>query len=299
MADMQNAYSRDALFEVLCDPRVTFRAGSRERSATQALRAHWPEYLIEASLLGTFLMFACAVTAVLQHPASPVRQAMPNDVLRRALTGMAMGLTAISLIYSPWARRSGAHFNPVTTLTFYRLGKVDGWDALFYVLAQFLGGALGAFIAGVLLGPAVSHASVRFAATTPHQHGAGIAFVAEALISFGLMTAVLNVSNSARWMHLTGVCAGLLVATYITFEAPFSGMSMNPARTLASAVNGRLWTALWVYFTAPPLGMLAAAGLFTRLRGSARVYCAKLNHGIGERCIFRCRHSELVRQSHL
>jgi aquaporin Z len=297
MPDMQNVHSHEALFEMLCDPRVTFRVASHERSATDALRAHWPEYLIEASLLGTFLMFACVVTALLQHPASPVRQAIPNDVLRRALTGLAMGLTAISLIYSPWGLRSGAHFNPATTLTFYRLGKVNGWDALFYVIAQFLGGALGALIAGVLLGPAVSHANVRFAATTPHQHGAAVAFVAEALISFGLMNVVLNVSNSARWMRLTGVCAGLLVATYITLEAPFSGMSMNPARTLASAVNGRVWTALWVYLTAPPLGMLASAELFMRVRGRARVYCAKLNHGIGERCIFRCRHSELVLQS--
>jgi len=50
-----------------------------------------------------------------------------------------------------------------------------------------------------------------------------------------------------------------LVATYIILESPLSGMSMNPARSFGSAVAARLWTGLWIYFTAPPLGMLLAA----------------------------------------
>ena len=294
---MQHAHSREALFEVLCDPRLSIGSSAGEQSAREALSTHWPEYAIEAGLLGTFMISACFVTAIFQHPASPVRDAIPNDVTRRVLTGIAMGLTAIALIYSPFGRRSGAHFNPVTTLTFYRLGKIRRWDAVFYVLSQFVGGIVGVFVASLALGGALSHAAVRFAATTPHEYGVTVAFAAEALISFCLMSVVLRVSNSARWMHLTGLCAGLLVATYISLEAPFSGMSMNPARTLASALNGRIWTALWVYFTAPPLGMLAASELYTRVHGQGRVYCAKLNHVVGERCIFRCRHSELVIQS--
>ena len=75
---------------------------------------------------------------------------------------------------------------------------------------------------------------------------------------------------------------------YLTVEAPLSGMSMNPARTFASAVSARLWTALWVYFTAPPLGMLLAAEVYVRLKGARRVICAKLHHHNRKRCIFRC-----------
>jgi len=99
------------------------------------------------------------------------------------------------------------------------------------------------------------------------------------------MLTVLAVSNSgkARW---TGLAAGALVAAYITFEAPLSGMSLNPARSLGSALPAMTWTALWVYFTAPLVGMLAAAEGYRALRGARSVHCAKLHHQNRRRCIF-------------
>jgi len=75
---------------------------------------------------------------------------------------------------------------------------------------------------------------------------------------------------------------------YISIEAPVSGMSMNPARTAGSAFSAWNWTAIWIYFTAPPLGMLTAAELYIRSHGAQRVLCAKLHHENQERCIFRC-----------
>ena len=69
---------------------------------------------------------------------------------------------------------------------------------------------------------------------------------------------------------------------------------MNPARTLASAVPSGIWAALWIYFLAPPIGMLLAAELFVRRRGLAGVFCAKLHHDSTSRCIFRCRFGELA-----
>ena len=104
---------------------------------------HWPEYLTEAACLGLFMLSACLFTVILQHPASPVRSALANDALRRFLTGLAMGLTAISLIYSRLGKRSGAHMNPAITLAYYRLGKIEGRDAMSYALAQFAGGTQG------------------------------------------------------------------------------------------------------------------------------------------------------------
>jgi len=85
---------------------------------------------------------------------------------------------------------------------------------------------------------------------------------------------------------LTGLCAGALVATYITIEAPISGMSMNPARTFASPVPAHHWHALWIYFTAPLVGMLSAAEVYVRTRGARSVACAKLHHENSKRCIF-------------
>jgi len=93
----------------------------------------------------------------------------------------------------------------------------------------------------------------------PGPGGIGAAFLAESLISFILIAVVLTVSNTQKLARFTGLFAGACVATFIIWESPYSGMSMNPARTLGSAVLPGLWTALWIYFLAPPLGMLAAA----------------------------------------
>jgi aquaporin Z len=102
------------------------------------------------------------------------------------------------------------------------------------------------------------------------------------------MIVVLTVSNRPGLNRFTGLCAGALVASYIVFEAPLSGMSMNAARTVGSAVLAQVWTALWIYFTAPLLGMLAAAQLYMATHGMQRVLCAKLHHDNPQRCIFRC-----------
>jgi aquaporin Z len=244
------------------------------------------EYLMEAALLGIFMISACGFVVLLDHPSSPVRLAIPNADLRRLLIGVAMGATAVSLIYSPWGMQSGAHFNPATTLTFYRLGKVRSGDALGYIGAQFAGAAAGVGVAWTILGRRLADPATHFAATVPGPTGIAVAFLAEVVISFLLMSVILRVSNHDRFARYTGLCAGLLVATFITVEGPFSGMSMNPARTLGSALYARDWTALWIYFVAPPLGMLAAAELYLRQRGRQAVFCAKLHHQNDTRCIF-------------
>ncbi|MFQ5683049.1 MAG: aquaporin [Candidatus Binatia bacterium] len=119
-----------------------------------------------------------------------------------------------------------------------------------------------------------------------------MAFLAELVISFILMFVVLAVTNSRNMARFTGLFAGTLIAIYVIVEAPFSGTSMNPARTLGSALPPQIWTALWVYFTAPPLGMLLAAELYLRLKGAHQVFCAKLHHQNNKRCIFRCRYRD-------
>jgi aquaporin Z len=260
---------------------------------TPFLRDHWPEYLMEAAGLGLFMISACVFTVLLMHPASPVGHWIVHPLLRRAVIGMTMGLTAIALIYSPWGKQSGAHFNPSVTLAFFRLGKVAAWDAFFYIVSQFVGAVIGVFLCAILLAPWISDPQVNYAVTAPGSHGARVALVSEFVISFLLMTTVLLVSNSKRLPAFTGVFAGVLVAIYITLEAPFSGMSMNPARTFGSALLAHNWSYLWVYFTAPPIGMLAAAEIYHRLVGADNVICAKLHHGTGGRCIFRCGYRHL------
>jgi aquaporin Z len=242
-----------------------------------ALRRHYPEYLIEGWAFGMF-------TTLFEYPGSPLRDAIQSGDLRRMFIGIAMGLTAIALIYSPWGQRSGAHMNPAVTLTFWRLGKVTSSDALFYVLAQFIGGTLGVVLTQALLQSAFTALPVYYVVTLPGAWGVASAFSAEVVISALLMWMVLNVSNSTRYAKFTGLCAGLMVATYISIEAPLSGMSMNPARSFASAWPAREWTHFWIYLIAPVLGMQSAAGVYV-LRRTRANGCAKLQHPANQRCI--------------
>ncbi len=248
---------------------------------------HLPEYLIEAGALGCFMISACVFGTLLGHPRSPIVVAVGSPLLLRSIMGVAMALTLIAIVYSPWGRRSGAQMNPAFTLTFHRLGRSSRRDTIGYIAAQFAGGAAGVTLAAALLGEALAAPGVEYVVTRPGMQGIAIAFAAEVVISAILMTMVLHVSSSERWKRWTGVFAGVLVATYITIEAPLSGMSMNPARTVASAAAAGDWMTVWVYFAAPITGMLLAAELFVRSRGTVNVPCGKLVHA--EPCLF-CEH---------
>jgi len=105
------------------------------------------------------------------------------------------------------------------------------------------------------------------------------------------MTMVLTTTaRRPRYAPFTGLLAGALVAVSITLEAPLSGMSLNPARSFASAVLAQLWTGFWIYLTAPLFGMLLAAEVHQR-SSAPSVPCAKLHHANDRRCIFRCRYA--------
>jgi aquaporin Z len=246
---------------------------------------HWPEYLIEGAALGTFMLSACVFSTLLQHPASPLHHLIASAFLRRCVMGLLMGSTAIVLIYSPWGKRSGAQMNPSVTLSFLSLGRISWRDAVFYIAAQFVGGALGVGLASLALGNRIAHPAVTYAITKPGQGGTPIALAAEFVISFVLFSVVLRANASPKLTRFAGVIAGTLLCLYIIIEAPFSGMSMNPARSFASALWPRFWASQWIYFVAPPIAMLLAAQLF---KGSSRAHqgCAKFAHDPKYSCIF-------------
>ena len=236
----------------------------------RAMFEHWPEYLMEAALLGVFMMSACVFCTLLEYPRSPVRLAIGEPVLRRLLMGISMGLTAIAIVYSPWGRRSGAHINPSFSLTFFRLGKIGAWDALFYIVSQFAGAFLGVVAVSFFLGPRLADPAVQYVVTVPGPSGPWAALFAEFAISFCLMATVLISSSHPRLRCYTGMFVGLLLAIYVTLEAPISGMSMNPARSFGSGFAAHIWNGFWVYFIGPTLGMLAAGEIYlwrTKSRG--------------------------------
>ena len=254
-------------------------------------RGHLPEYLMEAAELGIFMISAGVFTILFEYPSSPVHQAISNPDLRRCLIGIAMGSTAIALIYSPWGKQSGAHMNPAITLTFYRSGKVKRQDALFYILFQCLGGLAGVYLVAWLFGKAFTQLPVNYVVTTPGWLGWFGAVAGELIVAFIMMMVVLLTSNSQKLNRYTGLFAGCLVMLCVTFEAPLSGFGMNPARSFASALPAQNWTAFWLYVLVPLIGMFSASALYQSLFGQRAIKCAKLHHRNHKRCIFRCNYT--------
>ena len=103
-----------------------------------------------------------------------------------------------------------------------------------------------------------------------------------------LMGVVLWASNRPSVALYTSYLVGILIAVYVLFFAPVSGFSINPARTTGSAVFANVWTGAWLYFTAPLLGMIAAAEIYLRAFGANRVLCAKLHPDPKYPCPFIC-----------
>jgi aquaporin Z len=253
-----------------------------------AFERNWRLYIFEGVELAIFMISACVFTVLLFHSSYPVLHLIPNAALRRLLMGTAMGITAICIIRSPIGQRSGAHFNPAITLTYLRLGKIGVWDAVFYVVFQFMGGVLGVAVSVLVLRNTLADPSVEYAITVPGQYGTAAAFCAELFMATVLMGVVLWISNRPSVANLTSYIVGILIALYILFFAPVSGFSINPARTTGSAVFADVWTAEWLYFVAPVLGMMISAEIYLRIYGADRILCAKLHPDPKYPCPFLC-----------
>jgi aquaporin Z len=264
------------------------RVQTLDRSPASAFKRNWRLYVYEAIELALFMLSACGFTIILFDPSWLGTRIFPSETVRRTLMAIVMGITAVLIIRSPMGKRSGAHFNPAITLTYLRLGKIIFWDAVFYVLFQFLGGIFGVAVATAIFGANLSNPSINYAVTVPGRYGTVAAFAAELFMAILLMTVVLFLSNRVRLAAYVSYTVGILIALYAFLFAPVSGFSLNPARTTGSAFFAGVWTAGWLYFVAPLLGMLCAAELYPRISSDARVLCAKLHPDPTSPCPFVC-----------
>jgi len=222
---------------------------------------HWPHYLAEAAGLWFFMTCASAFTTALRSPFSPLTQIIKDPFQQLVALGILMGFVIVAIVYSPWGKKSGAHINPAVTLTFLRLGKITPTDAGFYIVSQFLGGLLAVQMMGLILGAVYRHPSINHVVTAAGS-GQTKAFIAEFVITFILVIVMLLAANSKKTEKLVGAFAGVLIALYLMFEEPYSGMSLNPARSFASAFAARDWKDLWIFFIAPPFAALLATQVF-------------------------------------
>ncbi len=215
-------------------------------------------YCCEALGLGIFMFSATFFDVLIDHPDLFIREHIHSAIIRRSIIGFFMGLTALYILNSSFGKRSGAHINPSVTLIQYRLGNIGSTDALWYVVFQFIGGSMGMSLIYLIMPHLVAHPAINYIVTKPSDAGIFVALILEFIISFLLMTAVLYSNSTKKLSRYTAYFVAALIAIFITFEAPYSGMSMNPARTFASAIVANQWNSFWLYYIAPPVGMVVA-----------------------------------------
>jgi aquaporin Z len=250
----------------LCSMRVmnirvlTGAAGLSQLKASW--RNNWRHYLQEAAGLAIFMISACFFGAMLESPHSSWHVAIPNGLLRLSIMGVLMGGTALFIFYSPFTSPSGSQINSAVTITFWRLGKMCHWDAVFYIVFQVTGGTLAVFIMQMILDGVLVEPPINSVATIPGKYGWLPALFMELSIAFVTMSIVLFTSAHPVLSKYTRFIAAGLVCCWVIIAGPISGFGMNPARTLASAIPGNSWSGWWMYMIAPVAGMLLASELF-------------------------------------
>ncbi len=225
-------------------------------------------YLMEAAGLAGFVIGAGLLTIILEHPGMPVMQSgwKGYPLLRRVPLGIIMGMY-IFFITRLIGKRSGAHINPAATWVFYRLQKISFKNAIAYTVAQFIGAIAAAQVLKYAVGYWFSHPLINYGVTAPKPPYTSVtAFAAEFLISFFMLFAILLAAGSKRWEKGVPLLSGVLIAAYIIFEMPFSGMSLNPARSTAAAIAAGKFEHLWIYFVSPAAAMFLAAEFFLRIK---------------------------------
>jgi aquaporin Z len=223
---------------------------------------NWKHYLQEGLGLAIFMISACFFSVLLEAPNSFFHKIIPDSFTRTVIAGLLMGGTALFIFYSPFTSGSGSQINPAVTLSFLWLGKMCHWDAVFYIIAQFIGGTLAVYLMQEILGDALVNQPVNSVVTIPGKPGILPAIITEFLIAFITMLMVLFTSANSRLKKYTRLFAGCFVCCWVIIAGPVSGFGMNPARSFASALPANIWMSYWIYLLVPVTGMLAAAEIF-------------------------------------
>jgi len=205
---------------------------------------------------------------------TPFAQILPSVDLRRAINGFLFGSIGAAIALSPVGKVSGAHINPVVTLAFLLAGRLDLWDAGVYVLAQLAGAAVGCL---PLLAWGAMGRSIAFGATTPGKgYSIMAALMGEVVTTSGLVAGLCVFLAFRNLRNFTSAMIPFLYAVMVPLEAPISGTSTNPARSLGLAIISGEWQGWWIYWVGPTMGAFVA--LFVCSRMANRIEVAKLYH---------------------
>ena len=232
-----------------------------------------------AELIGTALLLAVGLSFVIFDLSrnSPLATLLPSVAARRALTGGLFGATGMVIALSPVGRVSGAHINPVVSLAFWAEGALPGRTLVAFVVSQCVGAVAGA--APLLLWGGRG-AGISYGATQPGPHGIWVAFGGEVVTTFAMVVVVLAMVAHRRLRAFTPFVFPPLYCLMVWVEAPLSGTSTNPARSLGPDVVSLAPHAYWLYVVAPAVGALLGVAVrhLLPLVADLRIDVAKVAH---------------------
>ena len=236
----------------------------------------FPWRIFFSELIGTALLVLGGLSFVIFMfgSGSPMARILPSEGLRRLITGFLFGTTGALIALSPVGRESGAHINPIVSFGFRLMGRLTLKRMMVYVVAQLAGAILGCvplFLWGSM------GRSVEFGATWPGQgYSTTEAFLGEVVTTFAMVSLLTIFLAYRRIRPFTPALFPPLYSFMVWAEAPISGTSTNPARSLGPSVISGQWQGWWIYWIGPMLGMLLALLAFSYL--AKRVEVAKLYH---------------------
>lgn len=250
-------------------------------------RIPWSPLVAECIGTALLLLIGLSLVIVMFGTGSPIAVIIPNEGVRRLITGFLFGTTGATIALSAIGKESGAHINPVVTLGFCLMGKMDTRIGLFYVLAQLMGAIAGSL---PLLVWGTMGRSIAFGATLPGEgYTIPIVVLGEVITTFALIAGLCVFLGFRQLRSFTPAMFPLLYAIMVYLESPLSGTSTNPARSFGPTVISGQWQGWWIYWLGPFIGTLIA--LFVCNSLAARIEVAKVYHFDSDRVgIFRRKH---------
>jgi aquaporin Z len=238
-----------------------------------------PWTLFASEFIGTALLVLIGLSFVILDfgKDSFVLKLIPDSGLRRAITGFLFGSIGALIAVSWIGKESGAHINPAVTLAFWFQKKITYSHAIGYIFAQLIGGIIGAL--PLLLWGKLGN-SVYYGATYPgNEYTAWTALIGEFGTTFTMVLLLFIFIGSKKLRNFTPLIFPLLYLFMVFAEAPVSGTSTNPARTLGPSVISGNWAAWWIYWIGPAAGAIAAAAIYNfKWFKEFEIEAAKLYH---------------------
>ncbi len=230
------------------------------------------KYLAEFIGTAVLVIFGCgsAVAANTLIGEAGIAGSGSALALSTLLIAFAFGLVIVAMAYSI-GNISGCHINPAVSIGLFAAGRMSGKDFVGYIIAQFLGGIAGAAILTALVGTQNGLGQNGFGDASALGINMWQAVLVEVILTFVFVIAIIGVTSKSENAPTTGIVIGLTLTLVHILGIPFTGTSVNPARSFGPALmmlfagDNAPMAQVWVFILAPLVGGILAALVYKAL----------------------------------